>query len=288
MNIITSLLTTIIFAAAIEMDACAQELFRIYQAGGKQIPLRKMLQSLKNHDVVLFGELHGNNVAHRLELQVLKQMSGYGSHLILGMEMLEADDQLAIDEYLSDMITEKQFRKDVRLWDNYTSDYAPMVEFAKSKDIPLIATNIPGRYANLVYRKGPAALESLAGEARQFMAPLPISFDLSLPGYAEMIRNMGGHGSGSAENLAYAQAVRDATMAHFILKNLKGKCLHINGSYHSMNREGIVWYLLRERPTLKILTIHTAESDDIRKPEKEDLKKADFLIMTTKDVTNGE
>ena len=41
-------------------------------------------------------------------------------------------------------------------------------------------------------------------------------------------------------HLAEAQAMKDATMAHFILKNWEpGKTfLHFNGSYHSDNFQG--------------------------------------------------
>ncbi len=47
--------------------------------------------------------------------------------------------------------------------------------------------------------------------------------------------------AGSGENMARSQAVKDATMAHFILKNRKGLFLHYHGAYHSQNFRG---YLL--------------------------------------------
>ncbi len=50
-------------------------------------------------------------------------------------------------------------------------------------------------------------------------------------------------------------------MAHFINKNLSDYniLLHIHGTYHSNNYEGIVWYLNNIDEEMKIMTISTVE-----------------------------
>ena len=77
---------------------------------------------------------------------------------------------------------------------------------------------------------------------KNWIAPLPISFDINLPGYKSMLEMMGGH---AGEKMPKAQAIKDAIMAHFIIKNLpsSGVFLHFNGTNHSDNYEGISWYL---------------------------------------------
>ena len=72
--------------------------------------------------------------------------------------------------------------------------------------------------------------------------------------YTKLLRMMMGH---SSANLPKAQAIKDATMAHFILKNYKKghTFIHYNGSFHSDYYEGILWYLKRERPDLKYVRI---------------------------------
>ncbi|PJF37892.1 MAG: iron-regulated protein, partial [Phototrophicales bacterium] len=129
-----------------------------------------------------------------------------------------------------------------RLWNNYRTDYRPLVEFAKSHHLPFIATNIPRRYAAMVARKGLESLDSLSMEAKKLFMPLPIEVDLKLPAYANMLAMMDTHASNNsaqAANFAYAQAVKDATMAHQIAKyHTKGTLfVHFNGSYHSDNYE---------------------------------------------------
>jgi uncharacterized iron-regulated protein len=161
------------------------------------------------------------------------------------------------------------------------------VEFALSRNIPLIATNIPQRYANLVYRKGLTALNELHPEALSYMCPIPFPVDFSLPNYVGMMEMMGGHGSQNSQNFVLAQAIKDATMAHFILQHLKGRMLHINGAYHSMDGEGIIWYLKQQKPTLKILSIHTAEQSDLSKMDEDLTGKADIIIVVAEDVVKS-
>lgn len=95
---------------------------------------------------------------------------------------------------------------------------------------------------------------------------------------------MGGHGG---DNLPKAQAIKDATMANSILKNwMQGSLfLHFNGSYHSDNFEGIYWYLKQHNSTIAIRTISTVEQKNIKKIDKENKGKADFMIVVPENMT---
>jgi len=159
-----------------------------------------------------------------------------------------------------------------------------LVDFAKASKIPFIATNIPRRYASMVYKKGFEALNSLTAEEKTWMAPLPIAYDATLPGYVKMLEMAGGHGG---DNLPKAQAVKDAAMGYFIIKNLKPGTVfvHYNGTYHSDNFEGINWYVKRIEPEAKIVTIATVSQKDIDKLEAEHFKKADFILVIDEDMT---
>jgi uncharacterized iron-regulated protein len=261
--------------------------FRLYTRDGKPIEYRKMIPELAKVEVILFGELHDNSICHWLELQVAKDLHAINPKLTLGFEMFEADDQLVLDEYLNGTIEERHLLHEAKVWDNYKNDYKPLVEFAKEKSLRAIATNVPRRYANLVYRKGIDALNGLPEQARRYIAPLPIEIDLELPGYQHMIRTMGGHGTpGSAENIARSQAVKDATMAHFLLQNRQeGIFIHYHGAYHSQNYEGIYWYLRKTSPGLKIVTIHSVQQESIDQLEDKNRNTADFIICIPEDMT---
>jgi len=172
-----------------------------------------------------------------------------------------------------------------RLWKNYPTDYAPLVNFAKENNLVFAATNIPRKYAAIVSRGGFEALDTISTKEKTWLAPLPISYDAELPGYKNMMTMMAGHGT---VNMPKAQAIKDATMAYFILKYFVSGNLfiHYNGSYHSENHDGIVWHLQHSRPELKIVTVTTVSQKDIKHLLAENKTKADFIICVDEDMTN--
>jgi len=261
--------------------------YQIYTHSGQEASFKDIVKASEKAEIVLFGEQHDNAIIHWLELELIKDLKlefDGKKALILGAEMFEADNQVQLNQYLKGEINQKQLDSTARLWKNYTTDYKPLVEFAKGHSIPFIATNIPRKFASLVYKKGFEALNDLTPEEKSWMATLPILYDDKLPGYVKMVTEMQGHGGA---NLPKAQAIKDATMAHFILKNKKEKStfVHFNGTYHSENFEGIVWYLKQKEPKLKIVTIATVTQDDIIRLNKEHINKADFIIVVDEDVT---
>jgi uncharacterized iron-regulated protein len=199
--------------------------------------------------------------------------------------MFEADNQQALNLYLQDSIDYKGLDSLARLWPNYKTDYAPLVHLAKEKNQPFIATNIPRRYANMVFKKGFEVLDTLSEKEKSWIAPLPIEYDPELPGYKNMLQMMGGHGG---ENLPKAQAIKDATMAYFIAQNFnpEKKFIHFHGTYHTDNYEGILWYLKKLLPDNKYVTLSTVLQSNVNELEKENIGKADYIICVDEDMTS--
>ena len=258
--------------------------YQLYNAKGKKISYGKMLHVLTEKDIVLFGEFHNNAIAHWLQLEVTKDCKEK-RNLVLGAEMFEQDNQAVLDQYLRGEIKVKALDSLARLWKNYPTDYAPLVNFAKENKIAFAASNVPRRYASMVSKGGFAILDTISSKEKAWLAPLPIAYDASLPGYKNMVAMMGGHGG---DNLPKAQAIKDATMAHFILQYYTAGSLfiHYNGSYHSDNHEGIGWYIAQQRPELKQVTITTVSQKNISKLLAENKGKADFIICVDEDMTN--
>lgn len=256
----------------------------LYNAKGKKVSFGKMFNKIIDSDIIMFGELHNNAIGHWLQLELTKEAKEKRA-LVLGAEMFEQDNQEALDQYLRGEIKQKALDSMARLWKNYPTDYAPLVNFAKENKIAFAADNIPRRYASLVAKGGFAALDTLSAKEKSWIAPLPIEYDKELPGYKNMIAMMGGHGG---DNLPKAQAIKDATMAHFMLKYYQPGSLmiHFNGSYHSENHEGIVWYLKKAKPELKIATIQVVSQKDIKSLLAENKGKADYIICVDEDMTN--
>lgn len=278
------LLTFSLLFISVLLLAQQKPAYILYNANGKKVSYKKMIKLLAKQDIVLFGEFHNNAIAHWLELEVAKDLAEK-RELVFGAEMFEADNQQALSDYLSGKITAKELDSSARLWSNYKTDYAPIVNFAKEKNLAFIASNIPRRYASLVSKKGFEALDTLSALEKTWMAPLPMDYDSTLPGYVNMLKMMAGHGG---PNLPKAQASKDATMAYFILQNFKpgSLFLHYNGSYHSENYDGINWYLKKKQPDLKYATITTVSQKNIKELLAENKGKADFIICVDEDMTN--
>ena len=256
----------------------------LYNANGKKVSYEKMIRQLVQNDVVLIGEFHNNPISHWMELEITKDCK-QTRNLVLGAEMFEQDNQPALDLYLQGKLSAKGLDSMARLWKNYSTDYAPLVNYAKENNLVFAATNIPRKYASMISKAGFTALDTLSDKEKSWIAPLPISYDADLPGYKNMMTMMAGHGTA---NMPKAQASKDATMAYFILKYLTPGSLfiHYNGSYHSENHDGIVWHLLHTRPELKIQTVTTVSQKNIKQLLAENKNKADFIICVDEDMTN--
>jgi uncharacterized iron-regulated protein len=275
--LITSLF---LFTFAYSQDKPA---YVLYNAKGKKVKYEKMIRDLSEKDIVLFGEFHNNPIAHWLQLEVTTSLK-QKRDMVLGAEMFEQDNQQALDLYLQGKIKAKGLDSMARLWKNYPTDYAPLVNFAKENQLAFAASNVPRKYASLVAKGGFEALDTISIKEKTWMAPLPIAYDPELPGYKKMMEMMGGH---TGVNLPKAQALKDATMAYFILQYYKPGSLfmHYNGSYHSDNYEGILWHLKNKQPGLKYATITTVSQKDIAALSEENKGRADYIICVIENMT---
>jgi uncharacterized iron-regulated protein len=274
---------TLVVLFSLISNAQDKKAYQLFDKNGKKVSYKKLLKAAEGTQVVLFGEFHNNAISHWLELELTKDVAE-NKAVVLGAEMLEADNQKQVNQYLNGVINQKKLDSTARLWPNYKTDYKPLVDFAKENKLQFIATNIPRRFASLVSKKGFEALEQLTDEEKTWIAPQPIPYDATLPGYVEMLKMMGEH---TSPNMPKAQASKDATMAYFISKNLKDGTtfIHYNGSYHSDNFEAISWYLKTYQPNVKIVTISSVEQKDLTKLDIENYNKANFIIVIDEDVT---
>lgn len=263
--------------------------YQLFNSKGKKVSFKKMAKDAKNTEFVFFGEYHDNPISHWLQYELMAQMSEeYGVRLKMGFEMFEQDQQNLLDDYLSLKITEKEFEEDARLWPNYSTDYKPLIEYAKENSIKCVASNIPRRYASLLFKHGRDTLYTLSNEEKEWICPLDFKLDTTLSQYAS-ISKMAVHMKGmSGKYLMEAQAIKDATMAHFILNNMEANdvMLHFNGAFHSDFFQGIMWYVREKRPDSKVVTISTVSQSSFKKLEKDYIGSADYIICVSESMTS--
>ena len=273
--------------------------YKIYSVkAGKEINLDRLMEEVKECDVLFFGEEHNDSVGHYLESKILEELyKKWGSKTCLSLEMFDRDVQPIMNEYLKGYIREKNFTKDARTWSNYR-DYRPLVEFAKNNKLDVICANAPGRYSNLAGRKGQKALQELPDESKKFFAPLP--YDTAKGLYYEKLMALSGHEPTKIPdtsqvkkavmpmgsfNLIMAQSLWDATMAYSIASYLKSnvgkKVFQVNGRFHSDEGFAVVTQLKKYNPHAKILVLSSgSESDYLHIDWSKQKPTGDYLLIT--------
>ena len=122
----------------------------------------------------------------------------------------------------------------------------------------------------------------------------PIKFNPDLECYRKMKEMMGDSPGHNSDNISKAQALKDATMAQYILANGYDPytVLHFNGSYHSDDHQGILYYIneinKKTDIALKVITISTVEQDTIEDLSKENLGKGDFILCIPSGMTKTQ
>ncbi|WP_018403937.1 ChaN family lipoprotein [Marinobacter gelidimuriae] len=250
----------------------------------------QLAKRLANANVVVIGEYHGHHASHLLQAQLQLALFQQQPQQILSMEQFETDQQNALNQYLAGSSGESEMIEDTGAWDNYRASYRPIVEFALSHQLPVIAANAPGAIVRCVGREGPHIIDDLSQAQRQTIAQQPF---MDTPAYRQRFDDAIGASHGGdddamkqrLDNSYKAQLLRDNTMAERILqarRNYPGhQILHVNGNFHSEQRQGTVALLHKRAPALNIAVISPVFwPEDEAMPElSEHRTKGDFLYF---------
>jgi len=209
-----------------------------------------------------------------------------------------ADAQPVLDDYLAGRVSESDFLARSRPWPRYASDYRALVELAKARGWPVIASNIPRPMASAVGRRGLAALDTLSPAER-----LHAAREIVCPNddyHARFMEQMQGHGSGAgtspsagdtlptamAERFYLAQCVKDETMAESIVEARRRAprnaiVVHFNGALHSDVGQGTVDRVGRRERGWKMALVTAIPARDPRVVPVAPLSgRADIVILT--------
>lgn len=264
-------------------SASTEEKSTVLASNSDTISLATLYERLNDYDVAFVGEEHDSPEGHRAELELLSNLFDRDSTLVMGLEMFERDVQHVLDSYLAGEIDESAFLEGSRPWPNYETDYRPLVEFARSKGIPVVAANVPRRMASLVSRSGDFSPE-LFGEDSVY---LPAAIDFDSEEYRERFMSTmegmphaGPMGAMNPENLFKAQALKDAVMASSLSSWLERgrKVLFFCGRFHSDYHLGIPYQLEKSRPGLNIAVV-TLLPYDSNVSGEEFSRVADFIML---------
>lgn len=265
---------------------------RIYHVKSKQfVPFNQFATDIATYDIVFFGEQHDDPATHAAEHAVLAALGDKRPHVVLSLEMFERDVQPLLDQYLAGTISEANFLAGSRPWDRYATDYRPMVELARVRGWPVVASNVPRRLASAVGRAGLALLDTINRGDRRYMAA-----EHSCPKdqyYTNFVAAMGGHGPGGASSSSSmadrfyeAQCAKDEAMAEALVAAWRAApagsiALHVDGAFHSDYGLGTAERARRRAPNAKTVVLTAVPTKDLARPDvAAHADKAEYLLFT--------
>jgi uncharacterized iron-regulated protein len=266
---------------------------RVYDTRHKRFTdFESMVADLGSADIVFVGEEHDDPATHRMELALLEGIGRRRDSVVVALEMFERDVQPALDRYLAGAATEEQLLAESRPWKNYAADYRPLVEYARARGWPVVASNVPKRLASLVARGGLAGLDTLSADERPDAAQaMSCPEDGYFDRFAGEMGDMASHGPQPADTTSrrtrlirmyQAQCLRDETMGESAARVWRpGRLVvHYNGSFHTDYGQGAAERARRRAGGARLVVVTAVPVADLDRldPSKQDRKRADYLL----------
>lgn len=268
---------------------------RVFESKRKRgSDFESMLAELAKADIVFLGEQHDDPRTHRLQTAVLEGLARRRSGpIVLALEMFERDAQTGLDAYLAGTRTETDFLAAARPWPNYATDYRPMVEFAKSRNWPVVGGNVPRRLAQVVSRRGMIALDSVPETDRPLIAAeRSCPRDEYWDRFKTTMGDMSGHGvqmsAAQVDAMVWrfyeSQCLKDETMGEAVAAawtRYRTQVVHANGAFHSDYRLGTVERVRRRLPQAKIAVVSFVPVKDLDATNGKAVRKlGDWVVFT--------
>jgi len=252
-------------------------------ATGKSIESEAFFATLRTKRVVYVGERHDQASDHGAQYGVLRQLHRDEASLAIGMEMFQVPFQRPLDEWSAGRIDETVLRRDTEYDERWGFDFSllrPILEYARSRGLEVVALNAPREVA---YAVAQAGLDSLDPE---LAASLP-ELDLDNAEHRAMFDaefDVGEHGAEDAVDQFYqAQVVWDETMGSRVAEALArddgpAKMIVFAGRVHVKRGLGIPNRAAKRgaTPYVVILPVTDAElKEELKLPPSE--RSADFF-----------
>jgi uncharacterized iron-regulated protein len=207
---------------------------------GTLISYAEMLKDLANAQVIYIGENHTDPVHHRIQLQVIQDVTARHQTAV-GMEMIDHTYQTVLDKWSQGELNDQAFLEKTQWYANWGYDfdlYRGIFETIRDNHTPLIALNLPFHIPPKIAVGG---IDNLMPEDASH---LPKTITLTDPDhrtYIESIFNM--HKFKGRDNFEYfyeAQCTWEDTMADAIAKHLTTlKMIVLSGNGHIIKKFGI-------------------------------------------------
>jgi uncharacterized iron-regulated protein len=244
---------------------------------GTRLSFDGMMDVLSGGRVIYVGETHNNIHSHRMQLEIIRDLSRrYPGRIAVGMEMFREPQQESLDLWTAGKLSEPAFLKESKWFENWSSDfgyYREIMDFARDSGIDVVALNPPIELQR-AYGMSPAEdMDPL------LTADLP-SIDSSDPYHRAMVAAYyGSHQGGEGMEAAFlrVQLLWEEHMAERITEYLgsprgEGKIMVVlAGGTHVQYGFGIPKKVLRRMPLPYYVVLPANISSPEEEPEGEHL-----------------
>lgn len=230
-----------------------------------------LLAELSRARFVLLGERHDNPDHHLLQAEVVRALTDSGRKPVLAFEMLDVEQQPAIDAALARAPGEPDALAQAVAWEKSGwpdwSLYRPIFAVGAERGLPILGANLPRARVKELVTRGPEALPPETRARLGLDEPLPE--DTARAMRAEMLESHCGQLPESMlEPMVLAQRARDAQMADRLLTTAsRDGAILITGAGHARTDRGVPAQLARRAPELPVRSLAFLEvSPESREP----------------------
>jgi uncharacterized iron-regulated protein len=235
---------------------------------GLKIPRDGFMDMISTADIIYVGETHTNVHAHRVQLEILRELHRrFPGQVAVGMEMFRVPQQESLDRWTKGELSEIQFLKESKWFKNWSSDfgyYRDILEFARDNGIDVVALN-PSQELQRQFGRAAVDGKELPPELAD---QLPETGEVD-PFQDRSIKAIfAGHSAGGdmLDSFLKVQLLWEETMASRIVEYLDGekgdgkKMIVMTGSMHIQHGYGVPKKVLRRKPLSYVIVLPSAIS----------------------------
>ncbi|MFK5984729.1 MAG: ChaN family lipoprotein [Pseudomonadota bacterium] len=244
------------------------------------ISLDAIVEQFKNNRILMIGEQHDLFQHHLNQLLLIKKLNQAGYKVAIGLEMFQQPYQQVLDDYLAKKLTESEFLSKSKYFEKWRYDYnlyKPIIDYAITQKLPLIALNIEVDISRKVAKNGMLALEG----TEKLQLPKSMNFENSdyssdLKSVFQAHQIMPTKSQANFNFFLQSQILWDESMAQaandFLQNNPQHVLVILAGNGHLRYRYGIPDRLQRLSGINPIVVVQD---------EQFDLDIADYILITT-------
>jgi uncharacterized iron-regulated protein len=261
--------------------------------------MNQLLERITDQRVIFVGEQHDRYEDHLNQLAIIEGLQARGHALVIGMESFQQPFQAALDAFIAGSIDDAELLRRTEYFERWRYDYRlyrPLLHFARSHRIPVIALNLD---VELTSKVGISGIEGLNETEK---AKIPTDIDRSNSSYRQRIEAVFNQHPNTQkinfEHFLDVQLLWDEGMADRAaqaLINYPDRTLIVfAGAGHLEYRQGIPNRLLRRKAVnIAVLlngtayTPNTTIADFLLYPQSAELPPAGLLGVMLDPSTDG-